>query len=222
MKQEPIDEFVGRLRDAYHVPPETPREEIWAGIEARLADGSRDVIAIERGLRLRAVSTRKIMGWAAAAAAVLVLGVGIGRMTAPVPVTTPLPQETASAADADTDLLRLAALEHLGRTEFLLTLVRADARSGRVDPEVGAWAASLLSQTRLLLDRPGAVDPPMQRLLEDLEFVLMQIVGVSDAEGSDEARARSELTLTLEGMEEREVLHRIQAVIPVGTGVAGT
>jgi len=216
MQQEPMDEFVGRLRYAYHVPPDTPREEIWAGIEARLAQSSPDVIPIAWGLRRHGAPSRRLMGWAAAAAAMLVLGIGIGRMTAPVP------QETAAAVETDTDLLRLAALEHLGRTESLLTLVRADARSGRVDPEVGEWAASLLSQTRLLLDRPGAVDPTMQGLLEDLELVLMQIVGVADAEGSDEARARSELNLALEGIEEREVLPRIQAVIPAGTGLAGT
>lgn len=217
MQQEPMDEFVGRLRDAYHAPPETPREEIWAGIEARLAESPRDVIPIGRGMRLRGASARRWMGWVAAAAAVLVLGVGIGRMTAPVPPAA----ETASTGETDTDLLRLAALEHLGRTESLLTLVRADGRSGRVDPEVGAWAATLLSQTRLLLDRPGAVEPTMQGLLEDLELVLVQIVGVADAE-PDQARARSELTLALEGIEEREVLPRIQAVIPAGTGLAGT
>ncbi len=216
MPLEPMDEFFDRLRDAYRVPPETPREEIWAAIEARLPQEPRGVIPIGRGPRRRAHGVPRLASWAAAAAAVLVLGIGIGRMTAPVP------REPVVAERPDEDLLRVAALEHLGRTESLLTLVRADGRSGRMDPAVGDWAASLLSQTRLLLDRPGADDPALRALLEDLELVLVQIVGVADADGSDEVRARSELTLALDGIEEREVLPRIHAVLPAGTGLAGT
>ena len=117
--------------------------------------------------------------------------------------------------------LRMAALEHFGRTESLLTVVRADARSGRVDPAMGAWARGLLAETRLLLDAPASDDPAVLELLEDLELVLVQIVGITDGapSGSDE---ESELSLALEGLEERDVLSRIQAVMPAGPGLAGT
>ena len=116
---------------------------------------------------------------------------------------------------------RAAALEHLGRSESLLTMVRADARSGSVDPGVSKWARELLTETRLLMDLPEADDAVVLELLEDLELVLVQIVGVAEAKG-DPVDDRSELALALEGLEERDVLARIQAVLPAGPGLAGT
>lgn len=216
MSREPMDELIGRLRESYHRPPPTPRDEMWASIAERLDAPGEEVVSIEQARELRAARSYRPLGLVAAAAAVLVLGVGIGRMTVPVSTV-----ETGSYGEADPEVMRAAALDHLGRTESLLTLVRADASSGRVDPVVGTWAKSLLTQTRLLLDR-GEGDPAMRALLEDLELVLVQIVGVSETDALDEGRARSELTLTLEGMDEREVLSRIQAVVPAGAGLAGT
>jgi hypothetical protein len=119
-------------------------------------------------------------------------------------------------------VLRAAAVEHLVRTESLLTLVRADARAGRVEPSVGSWARGLLSQTRMLMDAQEDTDPAMAQLLGDLELVLVQIVGATNSDGVDSARARSELNLALDGMEERDVLPRIQAVVPAGPRYVGT
>jgi hypothetical protein len=136
---------------------------------------------------------------------------------------TPVAEAPARTLDGvDPSILRVAAVEHLGRSETLLRMVRADGRSGRVDPAVGTWARGLLTETRLLLDSPGKQDPAMRELLEDLELVLMQIVGVSRVDQADEPRMREELTLALEGIEQREVLSRIQAVVPPGSGLAGT
>ena len=147
-----------------------------------------------------------------AAAAVLAFGVGLGRMTKPISV------ETASVTPARTEVssasLTLAAREHLGRTESLLTMVRTDARAGRVDPSMARWATGLLSQTRLLIDQDGS-DPAVNDLLLDLELLLIQIVGVSETGSTEDARARIELELALRSLEEGEVLPRIQAVLPL-------
>lgn len=217
------------LRDTYNPPPPAvPREEMWAAIQARLeprgADGA-EVSDLGAARRRRAAGrwARPAWGWAAAAAAVLVLGVGLGRLTAPG--GTPVASDAgrgAAGEGADAGLLRVAAVEHLGRSETLLRMVRADGAAGRMDPAMGAWAEGLLAQTRLLLDVTTEEDLSMRELLEDLELVLVQIVGVSGAGGEDQARARSELSLALEGLERREVLPRIQAVVPSGPGLAGT
>lgn len=222
------------LREAYNPPPPTPREEMWEAIQARLAPrggtgdpkvGVVNLAGARRSLGAKGPvgRARLAWGWGAAAAALLVLGVGIGRLTAPG--AGPMAFDEAGAGDsggADAGLLRVAAVEHLGRSEMLLRMVRADGAAGRMDPAVGAWAEGLLSQTRLLLDLAAEEDPAMRDLLEDLELVLVQIVGVSGAGEDDPGRARSELSLALEGLEQRDVLARIQAVVPPGSGLAGT
>ncbi len=212
-----IREVVGRLRDEYNVPTDTPREEMWAAIKVGLEAREGTVVSLETERLRRKHGLVRSMGWAAAAAAVLVLGVGIGRTTTPVPVA-----EVAADLAPDPAVLRVATVEHLDRSGSLLTMVRADARRGRVDPAVGTWARGLLTQTRLLLDTSDGDDPALRQLLEDLELVLVQVVGVAELAPGDEARARSELTLALEGLQEREVLPRIQAVTPAGPVLAGT
>jgi hypothetical protein len=165
-----------------------------------------------------------MVGWAVAAAAFVVLGIGVGRATAPsAPGAgaegTPLaPGDGVPGTDAP---MRVAALRHLVRSEGLLTMVRADGRSGRMDREVGPWAASLLAETRLLLDHAETMDPPMRVLLEDLELVLVQVVGAAELGDGNGARATAELSLTLDAIERREVVPRIQALVPVGPGLAG-
>jgi len=228
MSDERIEEMLEQVRQSYHVPNEPPREAMWGAIEARMdgpgqgagSGGGVVDLGAERAKRNAARphvlrSTDRSMGWAVAAAAVLVLGVGIGRMTAPVgapPQAAVAPP--AMAKSAKPAALALAAREHLGRTESLLTMVRADARSGRVDPETAEWAAGLLAQTRLLLDQNNGSNPTVEDLLLDLELVLIQIAGVSETGSMDEARARTELELALRTLDEGEVLPRIHAVLP--------
>lgn len=134
-------------------------------------------------------------------------------MTAPPSVQT---EAVAPMGDVTPASFTLAAREHFGRTESLLTMVRADARAGRVDPATTAGAAGLLSQTRLLLDAQGDSDLGVTDLLLDVELLLIQIVGVSETGSMDEARARTELELALRSLDEGEVLPRIQAVLPAG------
>jgi hypothetical protein len=214
-----MEELLTGLRDEYNAPPETPREEMWSAIQARLGSQDEKVVSLHAVRQSRVARHWKPMGWAAAAAAVLVLGLGIGRMTAP---GGPPAAQVASEPSSNSNALRVAALEHLVQTESLLTLVRADARSGRIEPSMGSWARGLLSQTRLLMDAQGDSDPVMKELLEDLELVLVQMVGVANAAPEDGDRVRSELNLALDGLEEREVLPRIQAVIPAGSRLVGT
>jgi hypothetical protein len=99
-------------------------------------------------------------------------------------------------------------------------MVRADARMGTLDPALAEWAGGLLSQTRLLIDARRSGDPTLEDLLQDLELVLIQIVGAAETGSMDEVRARLELELALRSLEDGEMLPRIQAVLP--TGMAGT
>lgn len=234
MNEDWMDEMVKRLRGDYNPPPRTPREEMWAEIQTRIrmrhdaSDAAGEapgpgILSLEEARRTRATRLHRSLGWAGAAAAVLILGLAIGRMTAPgaPPVGAPVAAGTPVAA-ADPAVLRAAALDHLSRTESLLTLVRADARAGRLEPGLGSWARGLLSQTRLLMDAQGDADPVMAELLEDLELVLVQIVGVANTKETNGAEVRSELNLALDGLEEREILPRIQAVVPAGPRFVGT
>ncbi len=202
------------IRSHYHPPPPTPREEMWAAIRAELPavrpapsqEGAR-VVELDAARRRRGSWIGRTLRWSAAAAAVLVLGIGIGRRTAPHSTVA-----STEVVNPKESVLNEAALDHLGRTESLLTMVRAEGRSGALDPQVGAWARGLLTQTRLFLDSPGPTDPAIHDLMEDLELVLAQIVGVTEAEAKDGDRARAELNLALHGMEDRNVLARIQAL----------
>jgi hypothetical protein len=209
----------------YNHPPETPREEMWEVIAARIRAHEPSEDATYDGVDDLEAARRRRRGWAgprswAAAAAVLIIGIALGRATAPGGPSAAVeqgPAETGAAVRPTAAALGFAAREHLGRSESLLTMVRADARSGRLDPSVAPWARSLLSQTRLLLDVQRGADPELDELLGELELVLIQIVGVAEAVG-DEARMRTELDLTVGGMDEREVLARLRAAMPAGMG----
>lgn len=214
-RNEPADQaMIDRVRSSYNVPGETPSAAMWESISSRIDEGHVvDIASAPSARASETVASGRWAGWAVAAAAVLVLGVGIGRMTAPIGVELAVEPGAVSVGSAS---LALAAQEHLGRTESLLTMVRADARRGTVDPATAGWAKELLSETRMLLDAPSGTDAAVQELLLDLELVLIQIAGVSETGSMDEAQARTELELTLRSLEEGEVLPRIQAAMPAG------
>ena len=107
------DRFDDQLRDAardYNAPPETPREEMWAAIQARRAEtektektekteGSRKGVIPFRPLRhLRPF--RLPIG----IAALLALGIGLGRFTAPAPTTPAQPTIVAAPAPHVSDV----------------------------------------------------------------------------------------------------------------------
>ena len=202
----------------YHEPGETPREQMWEAIVARIRSGAAEVHPIERA-RPKLGRPLPWLGWAAAASVVLFIGIAVGRSTAPEATTPPEPSLAAAPGDGAspaTTGFDFAVRGHLGRTESLLTGVRSDGRQGRVDPAAAAWAGGLLTQTRLLLVLRQDADPAMVALLEDLELVLAQIVVMAQTGADDGERARTELDLVLQALDAGSVLPRLQAACPAG------
>lgn len=224
MKQdERMDELMGRALREIDPPPPTPREEIWARIQAeRSARASQPAASNEAGdviaLRPRARRTTWIP-WSAAIAATLAVGIGLGRITRE---TTPVPAAPPSAVnstdqpadDAVPAAYQVAATQHLRRTETLLASLAVDSRPGGAR-EMSSWARELLTDTRLLLTSPAAEDAATRRLLEDLELVLAQIAGIP------EARAEQEVELIHDGINQSDVLLRLRAAT-AGPRLVGT
>jgi hypothetical protein len=121
----------------------------------------------------------------------------------------------------DMSAYRLAVVEHMARTEVLLTSFRAQARTAEVeaqaDAQFGVLARDLLRNTRLLLATRTNEDPALTRLLEDLELVLMQISQYT-AEGR-----RGDLDAINQSLDRRNVLPKLRSTIPAGASAsAGT
>lgn len=170
-----------------------PSPALWNGVAARIAPP--DELAARR--RVRAAPPLR---WIAGVAAVLALGVGIGRA---LPRGGDVP---AAQVAARTDPYRVAALEHLARSQAMLTSFQ------RTEGGVALWADDLLSNTRLLMDSPAADDPALRRLLQDLELVLVQI---AQLHGSPAPRAETEMAR--DALDRSGVLGRMRAVVPAGT-----
>lgn len=219
------DDFLTHWAGEYNRPPDTPREEIWEGVRDALWPaevGGEEVLPFRRPERNGGGRRSRRAWWLAAvgAAAVLVVGFGLGRWSASDGVGSTSTFVSPRAPEATTGF-RTAALSHFSETESFLTLVRGDAEAGRVDAEVGRWAEGLLAQTRLLLDSPAAEDPAVRGLLEDLELVLVQVVGVEADGEAGTRRAREELRILAEGMDDQDVLPRIRAMVPEPSVVRG-
>jgi hypothetical protein len=206
-------------RETYNSPPETPRDEMWAVIQAaRNTVPGRDDDAVIPLRRFRP------QPWWAAVAAALVIGVALGRGslgggpdegTAVADGGAQTPIESTADASVVPRSYRVAAARHLTRTENFLTMFRVDARSEQLDGELGTWARRLLTDTRLLLDSPAGRDPDLRVLLGDLELVLAQIVQLRDADPEG-------VEIIDEGLESSQLLFRLkaaQAVAPAAVGL---
>ena len=193
MSDDQLDERFREAARAYNAPPETPREAMWARIQA----GRR------RDPRVLRLAPRRLL-WAAAAAAVLTLGIGIGRISvSPGTVTWEGPSSNATT-------YRLAAQEHLSQSETFLTLFRTSLEERTDHRLASASARQLLATNRLLLDSPAAVEPAIRLLLEDLELVLAEIAQLSP-------RSREQdLQLIRDGMERGNVMPRLRTAVPAG------
>ena len=195
-----FDQWLQDAAKTYNAPPRpTPRDEMWARIEAeRARRAARPVIALRPWLR-----------WGLAAAAVLVLGIGIGRWMAHQEAG--VPGGLVASADSSRDVVyQVAATQYLSRTETFLTGFRADLRAGRVDTRFTGQARDLLSTTRLLLDSPAADDPRMRALLEELELVLAQISQL------EAGRDKRNADLITQDMDQHSVLPKLRSAIPAG------
>jgi hypothetical protein len=198
LNDKDLDHVLAEVRRSYNVPVEPPLDAMWDRIEREWLGARR-----RRGPRI---------GWWLGVAAALVAGIGIGRMTGPRPLAVAevgTPRAAARALRADSSYDHTTA-RYLGQTAALLIALPAEARAGRADDRFLAWAAELLTTTRLLLDSPTAADPKVRALLEDVELVLAQIAHLA----SD--RGRIELELITQALEQRDLLPRLTSAVAAG------
>lgn len=204
--EERMDAAIREQAEAYHRPPVTPREELWSRIQA------------ERVLRAQrpAPAPRRVRWtvWAVGLAAALAMGIALGRMTAPAPLpeiaVVPDTVGGIGSLDGDPGAYRVVAAEHLSRVETFLTVFSGEVGSGHVaDVDLELPARQLLRRTRLLRGSPAATDDVVLRaLLDDVEFVLLQIA--SFAQVGDER----ELGFVQQGLNQRSVLLRLRSAMP--------
>jgi hypothetical protein len=129
------------------------------------------------------------------------------------------PAGAGSESFDDVDAYRLAVVEHLTRTEVLLTGFRAEARAGtptKLDAQFAAISRELLGTTRLLLATRRGEDPVITQLLQDLEYVLMQL-----SQYATDGR-RIDLDAINQSIDRRNVLPKLRYSIPAGVSSAGT
>ena len=203
MTDDKFEEFLEEAAKGYRAPPPTPKDQIWARIQAGRADQpspARPVIDL---------ASRRVrwIGPLVGLAATLLIGIGIGRLTTPLPPPTPDDSATADAARANS-VVRFAAREHFGQVNALLT----DYETGRIDADFHAGARGLLARTRMLLSAQRLSDPSTRALLEDLELLLVQVARLAPApNGQADERA-----LIDDNMAERAIRLRLRDAIPAG------
>lgn len=213
MMDDRFDDVLRDLAQDYNPPPETPRELMWARIQAVRQERE------QRRRQLRVLYSPWTR-WGVGIAAALAIGIGIGRFAlqqgpgvGPVAAT---PEPAAAGADSPVPsqlAYRVTATQHLSRAELFLTSFRAGPQPGATGSEFWRGAGELLSSTRLLLDSPVANDAVLRGLLEELELVLVQVVQLSYEQGRE-----TELELITEGIERKGLLPRLRTAIPAGPG----
>jgi hypothetical protein len=112
---------------------------------------------------------------------------------------------------------QLAVVEHMARSELLLTSFLAESRNpndARTVAQFAVLSRDLLKTTRLLLATRTSEDPALTRLLEDLELVLMQI-----SQYTSEGR-RGDLDAINQSLERRNVLPKLRSNIPAGASAS--
>jgi len=116
----------------------------------------------------------------------------------------------APGEDARSTAYSLATVRHFTAVEALLTSYQTTQRDASNDAQLAAWARSLLTQTRLLLDSPAATDPVRNKLLQDLELILVQMTQLSPANTSIDRES-------LDGsMQHSAVIPRLRTAVPAG------
>jgi hypothetical protein len=218
MFDDRIDDLLRDSAREYNEPPETPRDLMWAAIQAERADKAERAEKTEgteaETFRPYRSFRRFSFRLAAGIAAVLAIGIGLGRLSVdkPQPVTPPV-AAAGDTARVNVAAYHLATTEHLGQSEAFLTLFRASVRGGGSERLASATARQLLATNRLLLDSPAASDARTRLLLQDLELVLAGI-----AQLSPQPRSR-DLDLITEGLEQGGVLSRLRTAVPSGASI---
>jgi len=206
--EERLDTTIRELAGGLNVPPATPTAEIWERVQAERAARRRRPGGARPG-RIRWV------GWTVGLAATLALGVALGRLSMRPDTVTPVatgPDVAPDEGDAIPAAYRLATAEHLGQVETFLTVFSADAPGGRLaTAEFELPARQLLRRTRILQQSPlTGGDVMLRTLLDDVEFVLLQIAAFAQA-GDDQ-----ELDFVEQGITERSVMLRLRSALPSG------
>ncbi len=226
MLDDRFDDQLGDSARDYNTPPATPKEEMWAAIQAKRAEqteggqvdrrtGGRNnepedptILPFDRPSSRPSV---RPLRWAAGIAALLALGIGLGRLSAPKPgPAARLAVATDSGPRVSEVAYRIAATEHLGQSEAFLTLFRASVHRGGNEQLASATAGQLLATNRLLLDSPAASDARTRVLLQDLELVLAEIAQLSSRPSPPD------LDLITEGLERGGVMSRLRTAVPSG------
>lgn len=207
MSEKQFEEFVRRVGRQYHEPPATPRDEIWARIEA----ARRAPKAVSPAPVIDLATRRQWPRWTLgllAAAAVLAIGIGIGRFFPPTetPQAAPALAAESSTTPSESTVFRFATVAALSQVKTLLTEYEAD----RITEDFQSSAKDLLSTTRLLLNSRRLDNPATRQLLEDLELLLVQVARLRRTGQGDERGFIDE------GMAERSIRQRLGSAIPAG------
>lgn len=204
------DREITEMAQKHLETPEVPRDRMWERIDAA-RQGRRGVLQPDFEPKTRPVWRYSRL--AAGIAAVLVVGVLIGRTMrdgGPVPTGVPVAGTEVQGPGlhdplaVEREVYRLATSDLFGRADFLLTDFKVRSCGATDLAAVPEWAGGMLVQTRLLMGTTVADDPATLQLLEDLELVLAQIVGLSrDNCVRDMAWIRS-------GLENRSTIDRLR------------
>lgn len=122
---------------------------------------------------------------------------------APAPASTRATLPIRLAARSGDEAYQDEMGRYLVHTAALLTALPASGQSADSDAGVADQAATLLTQTHLLLDSQVGSDPALHRLLEDLELVLAQVARLHPTRGT------TDLQLIHEALQQRDVLPRL-------------
>jgi hypothetical protein len=193
----------------YNQPPPTPREEMWAHIQIHrpLTSESSPDQNERHSFWARLLPSNRMLLFPAAAAAILLLGILVGRLSIQPGIDRELSVPTAAGIEnRESQMYQVAASHMLGNAETLLTQYQIGQLSQPNGRTFTDRAASLLAETRLLIDSPAAEDPVFSRLLDDLEFTLTQIVQTGAQ------RHSSERDWILSGLDQRAMLNRLRTM----------
>ena len=226
----------------YHEPPPTPREEMWARIQAARTEKKAAPSDWRGGERVVPIWRRRAVLWPAAAAAILVLGIVLGRIS--LPGSTSLPgldsagRDLAQSGDTlrsgsdsaaslkadnarDQSIYRLAATPLLGRSEALLTQLTTGSGKAAGAQMFSTRAAVLLAETRYLLDSPAAGDAELKALLEDLDLTLARVVTIAEkqnaADQKEGGQAAVDRSVLEDGLDRQSIMPRLRSHLAAGT-----
>lgn len=205
MSEERFEAWLKEHAADYHRPPaEVPREQMWDAI-ARARQSRPAHVAGHIG-------TARAIRYAVAASLLIGAGISLGywmRGTATTPSATVAQVPTAADSAIRNVTYDVASVQHFTAVEAMLTSFRATG-STESDAVMRRWARDLLASTRLLIDSPAGENASRRKLLEDLEYVLAQIVQL-DPNAPAEDRAMVDRAIARE-----QVLTRIRSSIPAG------